>query len=136
MPSSHTLPLTMVKQARLSRSSIRNILLALDIGDGCRQLFRLKMVYHVNLHALGRMLRDAKTDPYQLPEIFVADFFVICQICFIKLNIENAIIFGPPHFLALCCESFGIKACVKLNIENAIFFWHVVVLILPFRLFE
>ena len=37
LPLSHTLPLTTVKRARLSRSSIRNILLALDIGDSCRQ---------------------------------------------------------------------------------------------------
>ena len=42
LPSSHTLPLTtqktqMVKRARLPRSSIRSILQALDIGDGCRQ---------------------------------------------------------------------------------------------------
>ena len=35
LPSSHTLQLTMVKRARLTRSSICIILLALDIGDGC-----------------------------------------------------------------------------------------------------
>ena len=37
LPSSHSLLLTTVKPARLSRSSIRNILLALDIRDSCRQ---------------------------------------------------------------------------------------------------
>ena len=36
--SSNTLPLTTVQRARLTRSSISNILLALDIGDGCRQM--------------------------------------------------------------------------------------------------
>ena len=46
LPSSHTLPLTTVKRARLSRSSIRNILLALDIGDGCRQI-GYRMVQHI-----------------------------------------------------------------------------------------
>ena len=33
----HTLQLTTVKRARLTRSSIHSILLALDIGDGCQQ---------------------------------------------------------------------------------------------------
>ena len=40
LPLSHTLPLTMVKQARQTRSSIHSILLALDMGDGCRQCRR------------------------------------------------------------------------------------------------
>ena len=36
LPLSHTLPLTTVKRSRLTRSSICNILLALDIRNGCQ----------------------------------------------------------------------------------------------------
>ena len=45
LPSSHTLPLTTVKQARLTRSSICSILLALDIGDGCGQKLQNWVTY-------------------------------------------------------------------------------------------
>ena len=73
LPLSHTLPLTTVKRARLSRSSICNILLALDIRDGRRHPPRSNYDWLKNIQGIYLNIHDDQecTDskiPYKTPE--------------------------------------------------------------------
>ena len=116
LPSSHSLPLTTVKRARLKRSSIRNIPLALDIGDSCRQLPHCICIKHATKIRRKKFLGKNLTGGLgwglgvKLP-FFMTPFILIEQRNFF-LILKMYVCLDPP---ALPRVSIGLVQCVHAH---------------------
>ena len=109
-PSSHTLPLTTVKRARLKRSSIHNIPLAWDIGDGCRPVVD-GCQYFMNILKVFSTIKQAS----QLSNFEYTDCFNYDQPITVCLHFE------APRGL---CPRVGIWSTLTNMSDEWQVFWH------------
>ena len=83
----------------------------------------IKLFWRLKCHFLGQQILSYMLPIYVflLPILAFKLPFKLPILVFLHPNLFYEIeLLKRHHFLAICCENFGIKAFMKLNIENAI----------------